>query len=523
MGAPSKRAKKIRVAKDFNPKRLSAELQQPRGQRSAIFSWRLEDIFEARNAQMRGFFALAARLSESMRTDDAMSVARYNRLAPQRCIPVKLEPAKGARGVSVANEAEGTFGQGGVGLHPDTLSDITGCFVDHGVAFGVNVATPRADGSRIDFEMKSWPIEWVRWDPYRRIFITLVDPTSVVDGDVPNGDALGEYGAIGGSEVPIIHGDGRCVIFKKHEIYPWREDAAILPAALVWARHAFAARDWARGSVAHGSPKIVGELPEGMLLQGDSGGLTPEAAEFLELLKSMADSDLPIGIRPANSKTDWMVNQSTAWQVFSELVINAEKAAARIYLGTDGTLGTTGGAPGIDIDQLFGVAKTKVIGDLRCIERAIQTGVIEPWTALNFGDSTLAPRRVYQIPDDDADEVAKSYTTRKTAFFADVDAARKQGFAITQAYVDDLADTYNIDKMTLATAAPPSLTTNEPAATVVTVNEARAAKGLAPLKLQSGADDPRGFMTIAEFEAKLKPASGAQAPASATPLRAVTS
>src|SRR5262249_10848254 len=146
--------------------------------------------------------------------------------------------------------------------------------------------------------------------------------------------------------------------------------------------------------------KVIGEMPEGVPLQKD-GALSDEAAAMVELLRAIASGDSPIGIRPAGSKTDFLVNTSTAWQIFENLSTNAEKAAARIYLGTDGTLGAQGGAPGVDIKALFGVASTIVEGDLECLERGFKTGTIEPWTALNFGDSSLAPTRKYLLPDPD--------------------------------------------------------------------------------------------------------------------------
>lgn len=373
--------------------------------------------------QMRGSFRLPAKLAESMRTDDALFVAYQNRLAPQRCLKVALKPVARGAGPKIANEADALFGNGGIAIHPDTVSDIVGCFVDHGVAFANLVCTPREDGSRVDVAVKFWPIEFVRWDSYQRCYLTQVE---------------------GGIEEPIVHGDGRWVIFQKHEHEPWKKEAALLAASLVWARHAFAIRDWAKGSVAHGNTKFVGELPEGVPLQKDND-LSPEAAAMLELLRKLASVDVPIGLRPAGSKTDLISNSSTAWQVWNELVGNGEKAAARIYLGTDGVLGSNGGAPGVDIEELFGVSSTLVEGDVRCLDRGFQTGVIEPWCAMNFGDSSLAPKRSYQLPDADEQALVASLAEREAAFFATIKAARENGFAITQAYVDTIARQHRLD------------------------------------------------------------------------------
>jgi hypothetical protein len=245
MGAPSKRAKKIRKANEFDVAKLLAELSPPKVNDS-VYAWNLEDIFAAREHQMLGRFKVPCRLAESMKTDDAISVAYENRLDPQRCIGVELVPAKGARAAPVAAEAEALFGQLGVGVTPDTMVDIHSALVDHGLAVGACVVTPREDGSRIDYAMKAWPMEFVRWDSTDRVLKTMTSS---------------------GVEVPIVHGDGRWVVFRKRELYPWKH-GALLPAAIVWARHAFAARDWTKGSVAHGNAKVIGEMPVGMARRG---------------------------------------------------------------------------------------------------------------------------------------------------------------------------------------------------------------------------------------------------------------
>lgn len=449
---------------------------------------------------MRGQFATAAALAASMRTDDALAVARSNRLAPQRCLPVEIVPVKGARGKAIASEAEALYGQNGGAISAGTAADINGSLVDHGVAFAYNVTTPRDDGTRIDFEVHYWPIEHVRWDETTRGYRTRVQ---------------GEL-----SESPITHADGRWIIFQAHEHEPYKQEAAVLPGALVWARHAFAIRDWAKSSVAHGSAKVIGEMPAGVALQ-DANGLTPEAAAMAELLRAIATSDAPVGIRPAGSKTEFLTNTSSAWQIFAELVTNAERAAARIYLGTDGTLGSVGGAPGVDVSQLFGVAATKVQGDLAAISRGLQTGSIDVWTAVNFGDSSLAPSRRYMIPDADEEAERASRGARLMAFFAAIDAARASGFVVDQKYADRLAEAFNVDAPSLPAEtdaqAPTIALAPTDLARVVSVNEARASAGLGPLVALGGGDDPDGRLTVEEFAAKKAVLPAPPAPA----LRAV--
>jgi len=454
MGAPTKRARKVRVAKEFDPARLSRQIATPKGTSGvALTSWTLAQIFAARDAQLRGHFYQAARMAESMRTDDALAVAFENRLAPQRCIKVEIVAAKGARGAGIAGEAGALFGQAGVGISPDTIASIHSCLVNHDVAFATVTATPRDDGSRVDFALSAWPIEHVRWDSYQNCFVTRVDVDSSETGD-----------STFGGEIPIVHGDGRWVIFQRFEVDPFKH-AAILSAAVVWARHAYAIRDWSKSSVAHGSAKVIGALPANVALQSADGALTPEAEALVAGLRDVATSDSAVVVKPAGSEIQFLTNPSTAWQVWVELVGNAERAAARIYLGTDGTLGTNGGAPGVDIASLFGVAATKVEGDLACISRGLQTGLIEPWCAVNFGDSSLAPTRRYLLADADADAARASFKARNDAFFAHLGEAKKAGFDVTQEYAAKVAKSYGVDAPLLvvkpvdssAVVAPPAL------------------------------------------------------------------
>lgn len=451
MGAQSKRARRVRTAAEFDPSRLLHRLAVPASTGIPLTSWTLTEIFAARDDQLRGMFYRPAKLADAMRTDDALSVALEGRLAPQRCIKVEIVPAKpDVRSAKIAAEAEALFGHNGIAISPDTLGSIHADLVNHDVAFAQVVATPRDDGSRVDVEVHAWPIELVRWDSTKRCFVTRVDP----------GSAQAD-GAVGG-EIEIVHGDGRWIVFSRYETDPWKH-GALLPASLVWARHAYALRDMAKSSVAHGCAKLTGELPAGVPLQDENGDETPEAAAFLELLRAMGTSDSPIGIRPAGAKTEFVTNTSTAWQIFTELIENGEKAAARIYLGTDGVLGSNGGAPGVDIEALFGVASTRVEGDLACISRALQTGAIEPWTAINFGDSTLAPTRRYLLPDRDADAARAADAARTTAFYDEIERAKKNGFVIDQAFVDAIAAKHGVDAPRLP-PPPPAAAAPAPAA-----------------------------------------------------------
>lgn len=453
----SKRAKVVREATDFDLRALRQFVLPPLIPQ-ASYSWAIPDIVDARNAQMIGQFRSAARLSESMGTDPAIFTARGVRLAPVQSLSVQIDAGRGPKADKIADEADALFGQRGIGISSETITTIRTHLADHGVAFAVIERYPRADGSRVDYSLRSWPIEFVFWHAVHNAYFTQARFYNEEPPDPPHSGLYMPARQTGLQPlVPIVHGDGRWVVFSKSELLPHRWDAAVLPGALVWASHAFAKRDWSKASAAHGNAKVVGELPEGTALSDQFGNLTAEATQFLSLLQAVAAQDSPVGIKPPGSKVDYMVNSSQAWQVWKELAESSEKAAARIYLGTDGILGAQGGAPGVDIQSLFGVATGKVQSDLECIGKAIQDAVIGPWCAENFGNDKQAPIRSYVFPDPEQAQTRDDFSKRNAAFLAAVKAARDAGFNVTPEYVASIASEYGVPVPEMNAAPAPEM------------------------------------------------------------------
>jgi hypothetical protein len=356
-------------------------------------------------------------------------------------VQAKLTACSGTRGESVARKAASS-----VFVSRSTLEGIHGTLANHGIAIGYIEREPSDDGTRIDMKLTEWPLEHVRWNAAREVLETRVRDGLTVD---------------------IIHGDGQWAVFRKFLKDPWTQEACVLPAALLWPAHANGIRDWAMTSASHGRAKIMGELPAGISLQvGANGALAPEAQAFLAMLQDMISGESGVGIRPAGAKTDFLANGSTAWQVFSELIMNREKAAARIYLGTDAILGSVGGAPGVDIATLFGVATTKVQGDFAAIEQALRTGLYEPWTAINFGDSRYAPSLVYQLPDPDASRKSEENGVKRLKLLEVIREMRAQKMVVDQKTIDTLAAELGVSPAPVLAALPTQTppTTTPPAA-----------------------------------------------------------
>lgn len=444
--AKSKKASKVRKRKDFDLGSLRRQLA-PGLHTTRAYSWTLDEIMSARDDQIAGRFARPVRLATSLRTNGALYTAWRNRLAPQVALGVALEGGRGA----AASEAPALFGSDGIGLTPATRKELHSTLANHGFAIGVNDWQPREDGSRVDVYHRPWPLDGVWWDEVKGALQTWV---------------LDDRGQR--TQEQINHGDGRWTIYAGASSYPWQQDAALLSASLLWPANALALRDFSKGSASHGNAKVVGELGENVDLQifdeDGNASMSEQAAEFLLLLQDIASQDCPVGIKPAGSKIDYLTNASRAWEVWVQLSMVSEKGIARVYLGTDGTLGSQGGAPGVDVAQLFGVATTIVQSDLTILSTGYQTGTIEPWGAINHGNSSTVPRHRYLMPDADLERTRDDTAKNEAAYCKAIQDRRAAGFAVTQEWADELADRMGVERLELAgqqtvetAEAPPAL------------------------------------------------------------------
>jgi phage gp29-like protein len=427
---------RLRIADEFTSQ-MAVSVQAPR-RTNAAYSWTLQMIREARDAQLRGDFQRPVALAAAMKTDDALFTAYHNRIAPTAAIATELVPAaEVTRAENLCRKAASS-----VIVPRPVLQQIVGRLADHGIAIGYVLHEPSRDGTRIDFRLTEWPLEFVKWNPDKCSLETRIE---------------------GGPNELIQHGNSRWVVFRKFQDDPWKQEACILPGALVWASHANGIKDWALASTSHGLAKVIGKLPAGWALRDASGKLTAEAQAFIDMLQSMAAGENSAGVGPAGSEVEFLNNSSTAWQVFKELILDRTKAAARIYLGTDATLGSQGGGPGIDIATLFGVATTKIQGDFQAIEDGLRVGVYEPWAAINDGDSRNAPQFKFKMPDPDKAAEQKAYDERLLAFHDAIKRHKSLGFVLTQKEVDEFAKAYDVKVPTLPAALPPAAPAPAPA------------------------------------------------------------
>jgi hypothetical protein len=416
LGAKSKRATVVHHSTEYDLERMLAKLKAPHLSSIVTTSWLHETIRAARDAQMRGRFSLPKQLAAIQKTDDGLYTALRNRLASTSNLPVKMTPANtSSRAKSICAEAEAQFGQNGIAIRPDTIVNAHEDLANHGLFVLTNTSNPRPDGSRVDACVDYWPLQHCWYDHFTRELKTRTD----------------DFG-----EEVITHGDGRWIVGQICQTDPWLWGAT-LATADVWEDRAFGKRDRGRASTSHGNAKMVGELPAEIPID------SPEGQAFLKMLAAMHEA-LPYGLRPNGSKMDMLVNNSTSWQIFSEIIKGGLSDGARIYNGHDGSTSIIGGNY-IKDGLLFGTTVAIVEGDHAVIRRALFEGAIVPWTAVNFGDSSLAPSRDYELPDADADARDDSTAKRRKAMQDDIKAARENGIRVDQAYVDALAKGYRLD------------------------------------------------------------------------------
>ena len=483
--ALAKIAPRVRTRDEFTG--ATGGLTAPRRQAQQL-SWKLDQIRAARDAQMTGRFAKPVELSRVMMNDDAIAVAFNGRMAPHMAMGVRLKAEGSTRGEAVCRKA-----QASVFMPRSELLSLTSTLVHHDIAVGQIIQEPNEAGTQVDFRLKEWPLEYVEWNPTKQTLWTRAE------GEI--------------ERIPIVHGNGSWVVFRKYATYPWTH-ATILAAALIWAAHVGNTASWMASADAHGRARMAGSLPEGVALQDEGGNLTPEASNFLSLMNELADGLVAAGVLPAGSEAKFLANPSGAWQIFDTLGISREKAAMRLYTGTDALLGSVGGAPGIDISTLFGVATTIIQGDMAAIVQGVNTGILEPWAAVNEGTSRYAPTLEYDYPDPDADANREQSRKAYERLHTTLEEMRGLGFVIDQDTVADLAKKFGVHPVpTLATSdtvvqidlAPTDL------AKVTKVIEARASRRMPPL------GDERDQLFISELDAYAEAKNNPEPPPAAAP------
>lgn len=440
---PAPESPKLPIA--FDPANLAGRFKtQPNN--TSLGTWTRETILSARDAQARGQFRTAARLGRAMASEPSIFAALVNRLAPHRGLPRTI-CREGLTGTpaSILEEARANFATDtSTGLAPGVLADTFRLLAVHEYCVAQIEWIPRADGSRLDafvtpFELDS--CEWVEHE--RKVYAWTVEE----------------------GRVEVVHGDGRWVVFARSSEKPWA-NAALLPLATLWPELALGRRDRSQNAESHGDDKWIGYLPEGVPISSPEG--VAMLAEMVELYQARRASLFPFG-----SKVERNEALGQNWQIFKELLDADSKDAQRILLGQDASVNNSGGNY-IKAKELFGVRSDIVESDLHTVASCLSTGLLRPWSLVNFGRWDRLQYE-WKIPDADEDARRGSIAERRAKLWEDIKAAREAGAIVDQAYVDALASEYGVSSPRLAAPAGVSQDAPTAPATITTPRKALTA------------------------------------------------
>lgn len=398
---------------------------------NGLGKWTEESVDTATDAQIRGKFKQPVRLAKSLLKEPSIFAASVNRLAPHRGLRRRVKAPTGVElkgsSASILDEAQATFGvPTSVALSAGVLADDFDRLSLHAYSVNQLYWLPRADGSRLDAFVEAWPLEFVEYFE--------VPP----DGcDEPGCYALTTEGY-----VRIIHGNGRWMVTALHADQPWRHGALVALAGL-WVDMRFGRRDRSRNAESHGDDKWFAILPPS-IMPSDPNGL-----DVQNELAAMYDPR-HAAVFPNSTTVTRSEAMSQNWQIFKELLGSGFVDASRILLGQDGTMTNTGGNY-IKAWGMFGVRNDIIEGDFSAENAAITTGLLRPWSLINFGRWDKLEHE-WIMPDADEDARRESIAERTDAFNKAWKEYRDNGAEITQPFLDKLAAEYGVTAPTLATA-----------------------------------------------------------------------
>ena len=386
--------------------------------------WDVERVRTARDEHARGCFERSAGLADAMMTDPRIFSGGLQRLGPLLGIPRAVRPGPhwngGGLSARVRTEAEALLTPDATACPPGTLAAgfVSTAFM--GVSILQNVWTPRADGSRVDVEVRPWPMQMSQWNEYRRRY-QLFTTEGLIDVE-PN--------------------DGKWIVVEPNGPRSFKF-GAVRPLALVWADRSYAIRDRSNHSQAHGSVGIIGTLPPNVSIDDEEGRKFEEAIQFLHRARAGM-------VKPNGSSVDTFEPRTMAFQIFGQIVKDNNADVMLALNGLDGT------SVYKSISQLDGVRYDLVRVELGAATTSYNAGFLRPWALYNFGDEDVVPRLVWLVPDPREQERIDALGRQHQAFAAAVKAYKAAGFVVDQPLVDQLAKSFGVEppKLSAVVAVP---------------------------------------------------------------------
>ncbi len=439
-------------------------------------------------------FETAAKLADAMLRDDRIHGTTARRWGALVASDVEIKPAKQRRKEKkIAEVLSGSDEEPGLWhkMFPrEQVSELLhwGRFLGVGVA---EILWDYSDPTFSTFTIRVWHPQFLRWN-YERGIYQLRTRDGLID--LPSTEENGRS-------------DGKWILYTPYGFRsPWRR-ALLRPLAMLYLCRQWAYRDWSRYSEKHGMPADVLEIPdnapddERAKVMTDVANRGSETALFL-----------PVPADPAARAYKFSIvePQGRSFETFNLFIGKVEVDMAVAVLGQNLTTEVQGGSRAA-ADVHKDVAFTILLEDAGIAETLREQGLTH-WAERNYGDPEVTPRVKYIVeePEDELKEaqtleaVGVALTALQLAGIdVDIDAVAEiwgipmQPPANDQTEAEAQASAGNDAAGSNVALTPSAL------ASIITVNEARAAAGMGPLANENGTGlNPDGNLTVAEFQAK---------------------
>jgi hypothetical protein len=383
-----------------------------------LFGWNVDRIRRARDDHALGVFNVSALLADAMMVDPRIFSGLAQRIGPLVGLPLEISGAARWNGKGMSetarSECAAMFAPESTACPPGTRAagfTATGMM---GTCILQNVWLSRDDGSRIDVEVRPWPMQLSWWnEAAKRYQLFTTDGTVTVE---PN--------------------DGKWIVIEPHGPRSFLR-GCIRPLALLWADRSYALRDRSNASAAHGSMGIVGTLPESVSISSEEG------KKFLSTLRLLQQARAGI-VKAFGAQVETFEPKSLMWQIYNAIISGSNADALLILTGLN--------AEGVykPISQIDGVKYDLIMTEIAAATAQYNAGLVVPWTLLNFGDESLAPRLNWLVPDpreqERLDALGRRHQSFTTAMLGYSKAlGRPLNAEEDQDFVDRLAASFGVE------------------------------------------------------------------------------
>jgi phage gp29-like protein len=430
----------------------------------AVSLWTPDRIRAAELMADMGDFTLMADLCDELRGDPKIQGALKTRVGALHGLPLSFQPGLGRRrGAAVkALEAQEDWWR----CYPESeLKEFQSAGIIQGVTFGQNGWRARQERPGVDDPnarllpvLRNWALRSFRLDAKLGWVARAAKK--------PDGSDV--------QDVTVTAGDGTWIMYAPEGgNRPWK-NGAWRALSRWWLLKQLAIVDWGNYSGIKGSGFLHGISPPTANAESNKAHRRALVADLQEIGKNAAIAP------PPGYDIKLVESVSNTWQTFRAQIDVSDAQIVYCLHGTDMTSsekGTYGKAVVLD-----GVRLQLIAADAESLSTCIHDGGLRWWAEFNFGDGALAPWPSWPTtPDEDLKAKGDSFT----ALGNGIKALKDAGIPVDTVA---LADEHNI----------PTTTTDVPDTVgqlfqyhftfgIITINEARARLGLAPIK---GGDVP---------------------------------